>query len=211
MDEKLRLIFSDNLRQFLQLRGKTQADMAKYIGVSTATASDWCNGVKIPRTDKLQAIANWLHIDLDSLMKENGFKNFKERTRGFRIPVLGRVAAGIPLDAVQYIIDWEEIPESWTKTGEYFALQLHGDSMEPRMAEGDVVIVRKQPDVDSGDIAIVLVNGEDATCKRVMKNSAGVTLVGLNPSFTPLFYSNEDIKKLPVEIIGKVVELRAKF
>lgn len=131
--------------------------------------------------------------------------------RAVRIPVLGRVAAGIPLEAVEDVIDWEEIPAAWSKQGDFVALQIHGDSMEPKMSEGDVVIVRVQPDVESGDVAIVRVNGNDATCKRVIKNADGITLVGLNPNFQPIFYSNSDIENLPVEIAGKVVELRAKF
>lgn len=87
--------------------------------------------------------------------------------RGVRIPVLGRVVAGIPIEAVEEILDYEEITPELAATGEFFALKIRGHSMEPRMMEGDVVIVRKQEDVESGDVAIVLVNGNEATVKRV--------------------------------------------
>ncbi len=117
----------------------------------------------------------------------------------------------IPIGAIEDIIDWEEIPEEMAKEGDYFALMIKGDSMTPQMQEGDVVIVRRQSDVDSGDIAIALVNGFEATCKQVMKSSDGVTLISFNPSYKPMIYSNEDVKKLPVAIIGKVIELRRKF
>lgn len=84
--------------------------------------------------------------------------------------------------------------------------------MEPRFNEGDVVIVRKQSDVDSGAIAIVRVNGDEATMKIVKKSPEGITLIATNPDvFLPQFYSNEQIENTPVEIIGKVIELRAKF
>lgn len=127
------------------------------------------------------------------------------------INVLGRVAAGIPIEAVQDIIDTEEISVEMAKTGEFFGLQIHGDSMEPRICEGDVVIVRKQDNAESGDIVIAMINGDDATCKRLRKYRDGIELISNNPSYTPMFFSNNDIIEKPVKIIGKVVELRAKF
>lgn len=84
--------------------------------------------------------------------------------------------------------------------------------MEPRMMEGDVVIVRRQDDVDSGDVAIVLVNGNEATVKRIKKQEDGITLIATNTSvYEPHFYSNKEIQSLPVQILGKVVELRGKL
>lgn len=131
--------------------------------------------------------------------------------RGVSINVLGRVAAGIPVEAITDIIDTEEIPEEMAKTGEFFGLQIHGDSMEPRMYEGDVVIVRKQEDAESGDIVIAMVNGDDATCKRLMKYAGGISLISLNSKYPPMPYSNKEIEEKPVKIVGKVVELRGKF
>lgn len=97
-------------------------------------------------------------------------------------------------------------------TGDFFALQVRGDSMLPTLKDGDVVIVKKQPTVDSGDIAIVLVNGNDATVKEIKESPAGITLIGHNVAvYTPRFYSNEEIKNLPVQVLGKVVEMRRKF
>ena len=83
--------------------------------------------------------------------------------------------------------------------------------MEPRISEGDVVIVRQQNDVESGDVAIVLVNGDDATCKRVVKHEHGLTLISFNPMHPPKFYTEQEVEQLPVQIIGRVMELRAKF
>lgn len=138
-------------------------------------------------------------------------KALKESKKGVSIKVLGRVAAGIPIEAIEDIIDTEEISEEMAKSGEFFGLQIHGDSMEPRMCEGDVVIVRKQDDAESGDIVIAMVNGNDATCKRLRKYRDGIELISNNPSYEPMFFSNEDIISKPVKIIGKVVELRGKF
>ena len=128
-----------------------------------------------------------------------------------RIPVLGRVAAGIPFDAEEYIIDWEVIPATLAEGGDYFGLAIKGDSMEPKISDGDVVIVRKQSDADSGDLVIALINGDDATCKRLMKYKDGIALISSNPKYPPFQYSKEEVEGLPVEIIGKVIELRAKF
>lgn len=132
--------------------------------------------------------------------------------RGVRIPVLGKVVAGIPIEAVEDIIDYEEIDEKLAKSGTFFALQIKGRSMEPTFHEGDVVIVRQQPEVENGEIAIVLVNGSEATVKEVKESSDGITLIGHNvAAYTPTFYSRQEVADLPVQIIGKVVELRRKF
>lgn len=128
-----------------------------------------------------------------------------------RIPVLGRVAAGIPIEMVEDVIDWEEIDDATAKLGAIFALSIKGDSMEPRIVSGDVVIVRQQDDAESGDIVIVSVNGDDATCKRLRKYKDGVELVPSNSSYSPIFFSNEEIVTKPVKILGKVIELRGKM
>lgn len=128
-----------------------------------------------------------------------------------RVPVLGRVAAGLPMACEENIVDWEEIPAALARTGDYFALQIHGKSMEPRMVEGDVVIVRKQENCENGQLAIVLVNGDEGTCKRVECGEDGMRLISLNPLFPDQIYTAEAVEKLPVKIVGVVVELRAKF
>ncbi len=131
--------------------------------------------------------------------------------KGIAINVLGRVAAGIPIEAIENIIDTEEISEEMAKTGDFFGLQIHGDSMEPKISEGDIVIVRKQEDAENGQIIIATVNGTDATCKRLRKYRDGIELISNNPSYDPMFFSNEEIESKPVKIIGRVVELRSKF
>ncbi len=130
--------------------------------------------------------------------------------KGVVINVLGRVAAGIPMEAIENIIDTEEISAEMAAKGEFFGLQIHGHSMEPRMVEGDIVIVIKQETAETGDIVIATVNGTDATCKRLKKYRDGIELIPINPSYDPMFYTNEEVESKPVKIIGKVVELRAK-
>lgn len=136
------------------------------------------------------------------------------RIKGVRIPVLGSIVAGTPLEAVELRDedDWEEIHPDLAATGDFFALRVKGSSMEPRIAEGDVVIVRQQPDVDSGSLAVIMINGNEATLKKVTKHENGIMLTATNVSvYEPHFYSAEEVESLPVQVIGKVVELRAKF
>lgn len=173
----------------------------------------------VPSVITLKKVSKVLNISFDDLIKklDSGqeialSEPHIETGHGVRIPVLGRVVAGIPIEAVEEILDYEEITPEMAATGEFFALQVRGDSMLPTLKDGDVVIVKKQPTVDSGDIAIVLVNGNDATVKEIKESTAGITLIGHNVAvYTPQFYSNADIKNLPVQVLGKVIEMRRKF
>lgn len=151
-----------------------------------------------------------LKEDIENPLKTVQNKLIKEK-RGVTINVLGRVAAGIPIEAVEDIIDTEEISEALASTGEFFGLLIDGDSMEPDIHKGDTVIVRQQNDAESGEIVIAMVNGGDATCKRLIKYAEGISLVSLNNNYAPMFFSNKDVAEKPVRIIGKVVESRRKW
>ena len=130
---------------------------------------------------------------------------------GSRVQVLGVVPAGIPLEAIEEVLDYEEITEEMSRSGKYIALKIRGDSMIPDIKNGDVVIVRLQPDVESGETAVVMVNGDEATCKKVIKHPSGITLAANNPVYEPRYFTSEEISSTPVRVIGKVVELRRKF
>ena len=202
-------MFNERLKALRAKAGISQAEIAKKIYISQPAYAKYEIGTSTPNPETLAAIANILNVSVDYLL---GKTPEASKAGYIRIPVLGRVAAGIPIDAIEEIIDWEDISADMATGGaEYFGLQIKGDSMEPKISDGDIVIVRKQPDVDSGAIAVVLVNGDDATVKRVKKSAAGITLISNNPAYDPMFYSNEDIEKLPVAILGRVVELRAKI
>lgn len=190
-------------------------ELANASGVSKASISQYLNGSHAPSNISSGKMAKILDVNpvwlmgFDVPMKEK-VSSLPQR-KGVPIPVYGRVAAGVPLEMIEDIIDTEEITEEMAQTGDFFALQIHGDSMEPRMKEGDIVIVRRQDDAESGDTVIATVNGTDATCKRLRKYRDGIELIATNPSYEPMFFSNEEIEKKPVRILGRVVELRAKF
>lgn len=190
--------------------GLTQLELAKKTELSRSYIGDIEKDRYNPSVSTLQLIATATNTPLENLLPSS--KTPSSTGRGVRIPVLGRVVAGVPLEAVEEILDYEEITPELATTGDFFALKIRGHSMEPRMLDGDVVIVRRQDDVDSGDVAIVLVNGNEATVKRIKKQEDGITLIATNTSvYEPHFYSNKEIQSLPVQILGKVVELRGKL
>lgn len=114
--------------------------------------------------------------------------------------------------AQENIIDYEEVSKDLTGCGDIIGLRVNGQSMEPRICDGDVVIVRRQGDADTGDVAVVLVNGDSATVKKIKKDADGsIWLIPNNPAFDAVHYSPQEQNDLPVTIFGKVVELRGKF
>ena len=201
------------LKMLREEKGLTQKDLAEKLSLTPKAISFYELGSREPSGDALIQMAHILGTTTDYLLGNSTIKEPEQkRGRGVRIPVLGRVVAGIPIEAVEEILDYEEITPELAASGEFFALKIRGHSMEPRMMEGDVVIVRRQDDVESGDVAIVLVNGNEATVKRVKKQEDGITLIANNISvYEPHYYSNKEIEELPVRILGKVVELRGKL
>ena len=200
----------ERIKEARKSAGLTQLELAKKTELSRSYIGDIEKDRYNPSVSTLQLIATATNTPLEDLLPST--KTVSPAGRGVRIPVLGRVVAGIPIEAVEEILDYEEITPELAATGEFFALQVKGSSMEPTLRDGDVVIVKKQPTVDSGDIAIVLVNGNDATVKEIKESPAGITLIGHNVAvYTPHFYSNHDIESLPIQIIGKVVDMRRKF
>ena len=198
----------EQLRILRKKAGITQAELAAQLGVDRSTYTKYENGQSEPSFEMLQKMAAIHGVSVDFLM---GGPTAGRSAGGVSIPVLGDVAAGIPIDAIQNVIDYEEIDAAMAATGEYFGLRIKGASMEPRIREGDVVIVRKQEDAETGDTAVVLVNGDSATVKRIKKEPGGISLIPNNPAYDTQYFSNAEIRDLPVRIIGKVVELRGKF
>lgn len=200
----------NNLKSARKATGLTQAEVAASIGITQNAYSYWENGkVKIDH-ESLAKLSKLFGVTIDYLM---GISE-QPQDNIVKIPVLGTIPAGIPLEAIEDIIDYEEIPQSFLSGGkEYFALAVKGDSMWPDYLPGDVVIVRKQPICNSGDDCIVYVNGYDATLKQLKFNDEdhSLTLMPRNQSYPPRTYTQEEIQALPVTIAGVVVELRRKI
>ena len=201
--------------------GITQKEVADFVGVSEATVSRWESGhIDNMRRDRIAALSKILRLsplaimgidDTDLSTRLPNMVSVDART--FRVPIVGRVAAGRPIVAGEEIIGYEYIDNKYSKDGhEYFGLRIVGKSMEPTIMDGDIVIVRRQNYVESGEIAIVLIDGEEATAKEVKESADGITLIGHNTAvYTPHFYSAQEVKNLPVQIIGRVVQSIRKF
>jgi len=203
-----KITMSNNLKKYLKINNISRNQLSESLGISYSTISDWINGKAYPRIDKIEMMANYFGINKSDLVEEHFME---EKSQGLQIPVLGTVAAGIPISAVEDILDYEEVPQSWENQGEFFGLRIKGDSMKPDINDGDTVIVRQQSTANNGDVIIALVNGDDATCKKFEKLDNGIMLISNNSEYSPMYFSNEEVVTKPVVIIGRVVELRRKF
>ena len=207
-DEKLAKLIGRNISNLLLKKGKSQKDLCDNLGFSPASVSSWVNGARIPKEGNIVLMAAYLDCSVDDIALD---PKEAHRKRSFSIPVYARVGAGPPLEASEEIIDREEISERMASLGSFYGLRISGDSMEPRIVRGDVVIVRKQDTADDGDIVIAIVNQNDAVCKRLKKYKGGIALVSNNPMYEPMYFTITDTQDIPVRIIGKVVELRGKL
>ena len=197
----------NRIRILRTAREMKQTDLALQLKVGQNTISNWENDRTEPDSASLQKMASIFGCSIDYLLGHDA----ATRPDVHRVPVLGDVAAGIPMEAVSNIVDYEEIDAALAASGEFFGLRIKGSSMEPRMREGDVVIVRKQDDAETGDTVVALVNGDSATVKKLKKGPDGMQLLPTNPAYDPLYFTAAEVSSLPVRIIGRVVELRAKF
>ena len=190
----------------------TLEEIGNKIGVHKSTILRWENGetgkIKNP---VLKELAELYNVNIVWLMGYDVPKKVitpNKKIETIKIPVVGTVAAGTPILAEQNIIDYEELPANEFQDGEYFGLKVKGNSMFPRILEKDVVIVKRQDDCESGQIAVVLINGNEATVKQVKKTDSGIMLIPYNTTeYEPMFFTKEDIEKKPVKVIGIVKRL----
>ena len=212
-----------NIKKFREARGMSQDELARLVGFKSRSSINKIElGVNDITQSKLVAIANALHTTPAVLMGNDAQVEppptpppnaIPMNTYTYKIPLLGRVAAGEPIYADEHIESYEYIDSRYKDDGnEYFALRIDGQSMEPTIMDGDIVIVRQQSFAENGQIAIVLIDGEDATAKEVRESAEGITLIGHNVAvYTPHFYSHKQIDELPVKIIGVVAEIRRRL
>ena len=178
-----------------------QIELCKLLGISQATLSSWENGKYEPDINQLRELSKIFDTSIDYIVGNS--------PAGRPVPVLGTIPAGVPLEAIEDVLDYEELPESMFSGGrEYFALKIKGDSMIPRYEDGDVVILRKQDSCESGQDCAVMVNGNDATFKRIRISEKTLTLQPLNPAYEPIVYTKKEVADLPVRILGVAVEIR---
>ncbi len=211
--------FGDKIKALRLELDLTLEEVGQIVGVGKSTVRKWESGqIANMRRDKIALLAKALHVDPGVLMgwenktKSSPSADVDPSKKPIRVSVLGSIPAGIPIEAIEDIIDWEELPASMGKgNAEYFALRIKGDSMSPSYLDGDVLIFRRQETCNSGQDCAVMVNGDDATFKRVKISEKGITLLPLNPAYDPLYFTHEECAEVPVRILGVVAELRRKF
>ena len=225
--------FANRLKKALNYNNMKPTDLANKTGINKSLISNYLSGNFKAKQDKVNIIAETLNVSEGWLMgydvdmdrdwlpdNEDDLSNIKidnaryieTTTKTIKIPVLGKVPAGIPIEAIEDILGYEEIPASMLNNGEnYFALKVDGDSMFPDYKTGDIIIIKQQPDCNSGDDCIVMVNGDDATFKRVIKQEKSLILKPLNNEYEPFVFNEYDIMTKPVKIIGVAIEVRRKL
>ena len=192
----------NNLEKLREAKNWSKQYVADRLGVSVSLIFFWENGKRRIPDEKLNDLCDLFGKTSDEILG---------REKSNIINVYGTIPAGIPLEMVTDIIDTEEIdPEMLKGNRQYFGLRVSGDSMFPTYLDKDILICEKVDDAESGQDCIVTINGDDATFKKILKKENGIVLQPINPLYNPVFYSNEEIEKLPIKIIGVVREIRRK-
>lgn len=206
--------FQNVLKSLRKSKGLTQDELAKRLKISRSTIGMYENGSREPDFETIELIADFFNVDIDYLLgrtdKTTYIPDRIPMSEFHTIPLFADVAGGLPLlmdDRIVGEVAVTGIPDN----GEYFALTVRGQSMEPKIMDGDIVVVHQQQDVDNGDIAIITIDGESATCKRLYTYADHISLLSINPACEPMEFSREQIEDLPVHVYGKVVQLVRRF
>ena len=203
-------IFTSNLNYYIQRSGKTQREIADSIGVSPQTFNTWCKGIAIPRMIKIQALADYFKISKSDLIDKHSSQ--VSTSSGISIPIVKKLIPGIPSDAYEDISGYEEISHALAKKGDFVCIKVTDSAMSPIIQEQDIVIIQIQSYVENGDIAAVQTANNETILRKVQKSADGISLIAYNLAISaPHFYSNKEIKNSPIEIAGKVVELKRSF
>ena len=199
--------FAKNLKHLREKQNIEQLELAHHLGRKSASSvSEWEKGKYTPKAGTLRMIADYFHVSLSDLMGKDlttNPTNIHEVSNFINIPILGQIACGDPITAEENIIGYLQEPADSLPTGNIFALSTVGNSMSPTIPEGSSVIIREQPDVEQGEIAAVLVNGDsEATLKRVKKQGDIVMLIADNPEYPPYIVTEDN----PARILGKAIK-----
>lgn len=204
-------IFAKNLNYYMTINKKSRSAVCRDLDIPYSTFTDWCNANIYPRIDKIEILANYFDIKKSDLV-ENKEKTDILGNTVIAIPVLGTVKAGYDYLAQENWIGTVDVETSLVGNGEdYFALKIHGDSMSPVLIEDDIVIIKKQNDFESGDIVVAIINGNEATIKKGKKSDSSILLQPLNSAYEPLIFTYEEMKSIPVTIVGIVKQLKREF
>lgn len=214
---------SKYLRTIRESLGYSIYDVSKLCDISPSYLSLMENGKRRPSPIILKKLSSIYHIDYNDLLIKAGFSELTENhfnenkdlikkiggiplseIETTPIPILGTVKAGYDYLAQENIIDYIPFKVNGSDKENYYALEVTGDSMEPLFDDGDTVIVHRQDDFENGDNCVVLINGNEATVKKVYKGTNGIELKAVNPYYPPKIFTKEEIRDLPIQVIGVV-------
>lgn len=202
-------IFSKNLQYYMELHELNNKELSEILGVSESTVGKWLLRKSTPRMGVIEKLARYFDVQKSDLIEQKEPElTYVDLSNYIKIPVVGKIPAGVPIEAIEDIIETIDIPEDWTKGDkEYIGLRVSGDSMYPVLLDGDTVVIQVQPSAETGDICACYVNGYDATLKRIALTPTSITLKPENPNYPPKTYTHPG----EVTIAGKVVEVRRKL
>lgn len=196
-------IMAKNIRRFMKIHDKTRNEMCDALGVKYTTFTDWINGNTYPRIDKIELMANYFGVNKSDLVEDRSLSLSSESfvsTTGKLIPLLGTIAAGVPILAEENIEEYYTIDKSLRAN---FALRVRGDSMiDANIFNGDIAFFVEQPDVENGEIAAVVID-DSATLKKVYHTDSGIILQAANSKYSPIVITNEDLEE--TRIAGRLV------
>ncbi len=198
-----------------------QVEFAALMGVSQPTVSDWENGRKFPASGKLVRLSEVLEASIGFIL---GYDQYDEKAPspadpaaadGGEVPAAGTspspASQADPRAYERIVYEKEDVTPEIARVGEKFMMRVFDNSMKPRILENDYVVILRQDEVESGSLALISIGGSMLTIKHLETERGGYLLSSNSPFFRPVFYSAEDIKRIPVRVIGKIVELRALF
>lgn len=206
MEEDLKVVFGRNLAKFRSLKNISMTQLADSIGVSQSTVSDWEHGKKMPRSGAIQKIADYFNIEKSDLLLDSDQKinNITPLDGVVDIPILGAITCGEPILAAENMEGYRQEMRDVLPSGNLFYLRTRGDSMTPTIPENSYVLIKEQPEVEDGEIAAVIVNGDDeATLKRVKHQNGLVMLFADNHKYAPIIITPDT----PARVIGKAVKV----
>lgn len=209
--------FGNRLQTALNNSNMKQVDLVEKTGLDKTLINKYLAGIMKAKQDKLTILAEALNVNEVWLMgydipKDRSLKLDKLGNPVVEIPLLGTVKAGYDYMAQENWDEMIEVDKDIVKDGsDYFALKIKGDSMSPILLENDIVIIRKQDDFETGDLVVAIVNGNEATIKKGRKNENSILLQPLNPTYEPLIFTYDEMKTIPVTIVGIVKQLKREF
>ena len=209
--------FANRLNLAMRIRNVKATELSEKTGMSKSSLSEYINGKYEAKQNGIYLLAKALNVSeawlmgLDVSMEKTVDETLKtigaiplSDIETTRIPVLGKVKAGYNYLAQENIIDYISLKLDNSDKENYYALFVTGDSMEPLFNSGDMIIVHKQENFENGDNCVILINGEEATIKKVYRGNTGIELKAVNPYYPPRIFTEEEIQELPVKIIGVV-------